>query len=82
MARSYGMDMDQLMEVFKNGTANSATVQLWDWIVEYFPDAYPMMLKDLNISSETAKAKGVATPVLDAHLSKDWPEIAKKYQDL
>jgi 3-hydroxyisobutyrate dehydrogenase-like beta-hydroxyacid dehydrogenase len=76
MAASYGVDMDTLMTVMRNGTANSFIVQAWSWVDEYARKSAPVALKDLRLCQQAAAAKGVATLLLDAHLAQEGSRIA------
>jgi 3-hydroxyisobutyrate dehydrogenase-like beta-hydroxyacid dehydrogenase len=82
LARSHGMDMDKLMEVFRNGTANSFIVQAWGFMVEFTPDNYQIMVKDLNIVKAVAESKNIEMPLLDAHIAKDWDDLGPRFGEL
>ena len=82
MAKAYGVDMATLMEIFKNGTANSFMVQAWDFVVAFAPDNYELIVKDMTICKETAQSKGVHMPMLDTHLSKDFKAISANIANL
>lgn len=76
MAASYGVDMDALMSVMRNGTANSFIVQSWKWVEEYGEKGAPVALKDLRLCQQAAAAKNVPTLMLDTHLAKQCVQAA------
>ncbi|MBT3532351.1 MAG: NAD(P)-dependent oxidoreductase [Rhodospirillaceae bacterium] len=82
LARAYGMDMDLLMEIIKSGTADSFIAQNWTHAANFMPDSYKIMLKDLEIVKTVAADKQVEMPMLEAHLSKDWEDLAPKFPEL
>ncbi len=75
MARAYGADMDALMAVCRNGTANSFVVQGWDWIAAHRQSLAPFIRKDGGLCRAAAMAKDVPTPVIESVLAKDWTQI-------
>jgi 3-hydroxyisobutyrate dehydrogenase len=75
VARAYGADMEALMAVCRNGTANSFVVQAWDWIAANLESFSAIAPKDVGLCRAAAVAKGVPTPVIEALLAKDWKRI-------
>jgi len=75
MAAAYDVDMQTLMTVMRNGSANSFVVQAWGWVEDNLERGLPLMLKDLQLCREAAAAKGVPMKMLDANLAKDWDRI-------
>lgn len=75
MAAANGLDMATLMAVMRGGTANSFTVQTWDVLQAKLGQLVPLMTKDITLCRDAAAAKGIAMPMLDAHLAKDWSQI-------
>jgi 3-hydroxyisobutyrate dehydrogenase-like beta-hydroxyacid dehydrogenase len=76
MAAAHGVDMETVMAVMRNGTANSFIVQAWGWIEANLERGLPIMLKDLRACRDAAAAKGIPMTMLDTHLAKDWDHIA------
>lgn len=74
-ARAYGADMDILMDVCRNGTANSFVVQAWDWIAANMAQLKPLGLKDAELCRAAAATKAVPMPMLDAYLAQDWSDV-------
>jgi len=75
VARAYGADMEALMAVCRNGTANSFVVQTWDWIAANLESLSALALKDGGLCRAAAEVKEVPTPVIEAFLAKDWKRI-------
>lgn len=75
VARAYGADMEALMAVCRNGTANSFVVQTWDWIVANLELLSALALKDGGLCRAAAEVEEVPTPVIEAFLAKDWKGI-------
>ncbi len=82
MACAYGADMEVLMEVCRNGTANSFVLGHWDWVAQLLPQVVDIAIKDLTICKTIAAAKGVRMPMLETHLKKDWHDIAARTSEL
>ena len=75
MARAYGADMDALMAVCRNGTANSFVAQAWDWIAAHRQSLSALAVKDVGLCRAAAMAKDVPTPVIETILAKNWKQI-------
>ena len=76
MAASYGVDMETLMSVMSNGTANSFIVQSRKWAEEYGEKGALVALKDLRLYQQAAAVKSVPTLMLDTHLAKERVQTA------
>ncbi len=80
MANAYGMDLPTLMEIFRNGTANSFFAQNWDALIPTWPHLAPMMVKDMKLCRDAGHGKRVRLPMVETWLETDWP--AMKPEDL
>jgi len=69
LARAYGMPEGQVMEIFKQASANSFVVQHWEAIWEPLRE---LGLKDLRMGLEVAQHRGVRMPLIEAALQHDW----------
>ena len=81
-ARAYGVDMNVLMAVCRNGTANCFNVQAWDWVAANLPTLMPLGVKDAQTCRTAAVSKEVSMPMLDAYLGQDWSRLGTVTQEL
>ena len=80
MAKAYGMDLPTLMEIFRNGTANSFVAQNWDALIPMWPHLAPIMVKDMKLCRDAGQGKKVQLPMVETWLETDWPTM--KPEDL
>lgn len=72
MARAYGMDLDLLLAIMKQGTANSFAVQNWEALRPLMAHIATLGAKDVGLAVEAAQAQGVPMPMLRAWQTIDW----------
>lgn len=85
LAESYGMAEERLLEVFKNATANSWTVQNWEWM-KWIRDIYVpgdlkttmgLSMKDLRMCLDVANRKESRMPITAITSHLDWSVYKK-----
>ncbi|MEQ9639007.1 MAG: NAD(P)-dependent oxidoreductase [Alphaproteobacteria bacterium] len=72
MARAYGMDLDVLLEIMCQGTANSFVVQNFEALRPLMAHMATLGGKDIGLAVAAAQAQGVAMPMLRAWQTIDW----------
>jgi 3-hydroxyisobutyrate dehydrogenase-like beta-hydroxyacid dehydrogenase len=77
VARAYGADMEALMAVCRNGTANSCVVQAWDWLAANIESLSALALKDGGFCRAAAVVKEAPTP-RDRSLSRQGLEAGRR----
>jgi 3-hydroxyisobutyrate dehydrogenase-like beta-hydroxyacid dehydrogenase len=80
MAKGYGLNLTNLMEVICNGTGNSFVAQNWDALIPTWPHLAPILTKDMGLCQEAGQEIEVELPMVEAWLQTDW--ISKKSEDL
>ncbi len=63
MARSYGMDIEKLMEILSKSTGQSFVTDNWGYIITQWPHLCDLGRKDVRLCVETAKDKNVELPL-------------------
>jgi len=77
-ARAYGMNVSTLMEIYKNGTADSFVVRNWDQLSPMWPHWVPQMIKDMDLCRSASQSKDIAMPMLEAWQGVDWTKIKQE----
>jgi 3-hydroxyisobutyrate dehydrogenase-like beta-hydroxyacid dehydrogenase len=72
MARAYGTDMRKMMEIVGRSTGKSHVADNWDSAVANWEHLVLLGKKDAGLCIETARAKGVAMPLVEARYAVDW----------
>ena len=75
MARAYDMDMEQLMGILRNSTANSFIVENWEALRPLIPRLSELGVKDADLCIAACQAKGLATPMLTAWRQTDYSNL-------
>jgi 3-hydroxyisobutyrate dehydrogenase-like beta-hydroxyacid dehydrogenase len=63
LARAHGMPDVELLEVLRHSSANSSTLQHWEWIRAMWAHIEPLGIKDVRTCLEVANAKAVTMPL-------------------
>jgi 3-hydroxyisobutyrate dehydrogenase-like beta-hydroxyacid dehydrogenase len=72
MARSYGMDMDRLMEILSKSTGQSFIADNWGRATSNWPHLRDLGHKDVGLCIETAKVNNVSLPLIEMRHGQDW----------
>jgi 3-hydroxyisobutyrate dehydrogenase/2-hydroxy-3-oxopropionate reductase len=72
MARSYGMDLEQLMGVLRQSTGTSWVIENWDVLVSLWPNLAPLAKKDVDLCVAAAKKNSVTMPILETTAELPW----------
>jgi 3-hydroxyisobutyrate dehydrogenase len=72
MARSYGMDMDRLMEILSRSTGQSFVADNWGHVTSQWPHLRDLGRKDVGLCIEIAKVNNVSLPLIEMRYGQDW----------
>jgi 3-hydroxyisobutyrate dehydrogenase-like beta-hydroxyacid dehydrogenase len=72
-ARAHGMPDVELLEVLRYSSANSVTVQHWEFIRAMWVHYGPLGMKDVRTCLEVANAKAVPMPLTALTSQYPWP---------
>lgn len=72
MARSYGMDMDKLMEILSKSTGQSFITDNWGYATSQWSHLRDLGRKDVGLYIEVAKANNVSLPLIEMRYRQDW----------
>jgi 3-hydroxyisobutyrate dehydrogenase len=75
LARSYGMPVSHLMEIFKDASANSFIVQNWEAIGTMLNNVIALGHKDALTFLEAARNQGLNTPLTEATSHYPWSSL-------
>ncbi len=72
MADSYGMNLEQLMDVLRQSTGTSWVVENWDVLASLWPHLEPLAKKDVDLCIPAAKKNDVSMPILQTTATLPW----------
>ncbi|MCH9673558.1 MAG: NAD(P)-dependent oxidoreductase [Gammaproteobacteria bacterium] len=72
LGRSYGMNVDTLMDVLNHSTARSFASENWDMFVSIWAHVVPLAQKDLQLCLDAAHAQDVQMPLVAARRDLPW----------
>lgn len=75
MARAHGMDLDLLMEIFKQSSGDSYVVQNWEAMRPGIQHLMRLGEKDVGLWVEAAQRQGTPATMLGAWQSFDWSSL-------
>jgi len=75
MARAYGLDLELLMEIMKQGTANSFVAQNWEILRPLMAHVATLGAKDVGLAVEAAETQSLEMPMLRAWQTIDWSDF-------
>jgi 3-hydroxyisobutyrate dehydrogenase-like beta-hydroxyacid dehydrogenase len=75
MARAHGMDLNVLMEIMMQSTANSFVVQNWEALRPILPHVMGVGVKDVGLCADAAESKNTGSAMFRAWQSVDWASL-------
>ena len=72
MARSYGMDLNKLMEIVAQSTGQCFVADKWNFVMTNWPHLSVMGKQDVKLCLEAAKEKNISMKLLETCFGGDW----------